>query len=215
MVVLRNFPAPTEELHHVQPNTRVFFESKCLGKGTLYVSKSKLCWLSTSGQGFSLMYPSISVQAISHDVNYFPEPCIFMTVSDKIDEDPNELSSAINSMNVSSNDDEEEESHTLLFIPDDLNMLQAIFTAIEKCSTLNPGPKDVGENILSNIDIEFGNQGLVPVGENILSNIDIQYANRGLDSVGENILSNIDIQFGNPGLDSDEEEDLEEDKNNE
>ncbi|GFQ74089.1 methylosome subunit pICln [Trichonephila clavata] len=202
MVVLRNFPAPTEGLHHVQPNTRVFFESECLGKGTLYISKSTLCWLSTSGQGFSLLYPSISIHAISRDVNNFPEPCIFMIVSDKIDEDPNELSSAINSMNVSSNDDEEEEeSHKLLFVPDDLNMLQAVFTAIKECSALNPGPKD---EYMDDDD-----------GEDIFSNIDIQYGNPGLDPGDrEDIFSNIDIQYGNPGLDSDEE-DLEEDKNDE
>ncbi|GFY69057.1 methylosome subunit pICln [Trichonephila inaurata madagascariensis] len=186
MVVLRNFLPPTEGLHHVQPNTRAFFESECLGKGTLYVSKSTLCWLSTSGQGFSLLYPSIAIHAISRDVNNFPEPCIFMMVNDKIvlDEDPNELSSAMNSMNVSSSDDddEEEETHELLFVPDDLNMLQAVFTAITECSALNPGPKD-------------------------------EYMD---DGDGEAIFPPIDIQYGNPDLDSDEEEEiLDEDKNDE
>ncbi|GFW77446.1 methylosome subunit pICln [Trichonephila clavipes] len=149
-------------------------------------SKHTLCWLSTSGQGFSLLYPSITIHAISRDVNNFPEPCIFMMVSDKIvlDEDPNELSSAMNSMNVSSTDDvdDEEETHELLFVPDDLNMLQAVFTAIKECSALNPGPKD-------------------------------EYMD---DEDGEAIFPPIDIQYGNPDLDSDEEEEvLDEDKNDE
>lgn len=39
MVVLVNFPAPTEGIHHAEPNVTAYFKSKNLGKGTLYIAE--------------------------------------------------------------------------------------------------------------------------------------------------------------------------------
>ncbi|GFT59643.1 methylosome subunit pICln [Nephila pilipes] len=149
MVLMRNFPAPTEGVHHVQPDTRVFFESVCLGKGTLYVSESVLCWLSNDGEGFSFTYPSIRAHAITYDPKAFPEPCVFMITDEGIEQrdDPNELLNAVNDMNVDSDsdsddDDDEDTPREIYFVPDDSNILQAVFTAIQECSALNPSPGD-------------------------------------------------------------------------
>ncbi|GFS77753.1 methylosome subunit pICln [Nephila pilipes] len=164
MVLLRNFPVPTEGVNHVQPNTRAFFKSECLGKGTLYASKSILCWLSSSGEGFSLLYSSIAMHAISFDHRAFPEPCILMMITERImqKEDPNELSSALNSMSVSRGVDKKVELHQLCFVPDDLKMLDTMFDAIRACSTLNPvleieEMEEENGDVFSSIDIQFGN----------------------------------------------------------
>ncbi|GFR21622.1 methylosome subunit pICln [Trichonephila clavata] len=152
MPVLRNFPAPTEGLHHVQPNTRVFSESECLGKGTLYVCESTLCWISTSGEGFLLLYPFFVSFAIDSSE-------IFLKYHGKIVlvEDPNELPNAISSMNVSSADDdeeEEEEYNEIYFVPDDLNALRTMFKAIQHCAVPCWRPEDEGEALEEDKDDE-------------------------------------------------------------
>ncbi|GFR27959.1 methylosome subunit pICln [Trichonephila clavata] len=102
----KRFPAPTEGIHHVQPNTELFFDSKCFGKGTLYITESALCWLSSCGRGISLQYTSIIANAISFSEDNIPGPCFFVTCSEEIvvNEDPDELLGAINSLNVNSDD---------------------------------------------------------------------------------------------------------------
>jgi len=42
-------------------------------------------WLSDSGQGFTLNYPSISLHAISRDQNAFPKPCLYVMFDGKLD----------------------------------------------------------------------------------------------------------------------------------
>ncbi|GIY14138.1 methylosome subunit pICln, partial [Caerostris darwini] len=84
MVFLKNFPAPTEGIHHIEPETRVYFDKECLGKGTVHISENVLCWISSTGSGFSIEYRSITVHAVSIDKANFPEPCIFLMTDGKI-----------------------------------------------------------------------------------------------------------------------------------
>ncbi|GFW77436.1 methylosome subunit pICln [Trichonephila clavipes] len=158
MILVKRFPAPTEGIRHTQPNTKLFFESKCFGKGTLYITESALYWLSSSGTGISLQYPSITSNAISVCQDDFLEPCFFVTCSEKIvlNEDPDELLGAINSLNVSSDDvkkedeeDEEEVPYEIFFVPDDADKLPDIFKAVNECLFLHAAVDDDDERSIS------------------------------------------------------------------
>ncbi|CAL1293673.1 unnamed protein product [Larinioides sclopetarius] len=170
MVLLKNFPAPTEGIHHSEPDTRAYFGDECLGKGTLYISESVLCWLSSDGDGFSLKYPSIYIHAVSKDLNNFPHPCIYLMVDGRIKlgedtsgEETQQLVNAIDSMHVGDGEDEEENTNEIRFVPDNTNMLDTIFRAIMDCQALNPDPEqdddedDDGVVIAPSFNIQVAN----------------------------------------------------------
>ncbi|KAF8767076.1 methylosome subunit pICln-like [Argiope bruennichi] len=144
MVLLKNFPAPTEKVHHTEHNTTAFFENECLGKGTLYISESVLCWLSNDGEGFSLKYQAICFHAVSRDLSKFPHQCLYMMLEKGInigteqDEEEAELTGAIGSLQVGETDDEEDVGKELRFVPDNTQILNTMFRAMLDCQALNP-----------------------------------------------------------------------------
>ena len=73
MSFLRNFLPPwsAEGLWQQQPDTKAVLNGKGLGTGTLYIAESRLSWLGGSGLGFSLEYPTISLHAVSRDLNAY------------------------------------------------------------------------------------------------------------------------------------------------
>jgi len=114
MVVLSSFPPPTEGIKLVQPNTGAFINTRDLGQGTLYIAErlihlvilfifsinlihftcfnpfSRVSWVSaTSGQGFSLEYPHISLHAVSKDPSAFPQECLYLMLDSRLDEPSN------------------------------------------------------------------------------------------------------------------------------
>lgn len=117
MVVLSSFPPPTEGIKLVQPNTGAFINTRDLGQGTLYIAErliyiyilfkfsitrvtennftyskpfSRVSWVSaTSGQGFSLEYPHISLHAVSKDPSAFPQECLYLMLDSRLDEPGN------------------------------------------------------------------------------------------------------------------------------
>ncbi|CAA9998734.1 unnamed protein product [Nesidiocoris tenuis] len=139
MVVITSFSPPTEGIRHQQPATLAVMNKKELGKGTIFIAESQLSWVdSTSGCGFSLEYPHISLHAVSRDPNSFPRECLFVMVDTNID-----FSDArANHENEDDEDDGEDELTELRFVPDDPTALDSMFQAMSECQTLHPDPDD-------------------------------------------------------------------------
>lgn len=136
MVVLTSFPPPTEGIRHQQPNTSVHVSSKDLGKGTLFIAESRVSWVSEESQGFSLEYPSIALHAISRDLNTYPQPCLYLMIDCKIDEDEG------SEISEDSDDDETTAITEIRFIPDDNDALDSMFRAMSECQILHPDAND-------------------------------------------------------------------------
>uniref|UniRef100_A0AC11EUG0 Chloride nucleotide-sensitive channel 1A n=3 Tax=Pecora TaxID=35500 RepID=A0AC11EUG0_SHEEP len=88
MSFLRSFPPPgsAEGLRQQQPDTEAVLNGKGLGTGTLYIAESRLSWLDGSGLGFSLEYPTISLHAVSRDLNAYPREHLYVMVNAKFGE---------------------------------------------------------------------------------------------------------------------------------
>nr|KAF6437263.1 chloride nucleotide-sensitive channel 1A [Molossus molossus] len=85
MSFLKSFPPPgaAEGLRQQQPDTEAVLNGKGLGTGTLYIAESRLSWLDGSGLGFSLEYPTISLHAVSRDLNAYPREHLYVMVNAK------------------------------------------------------------------------------------------------------------------------------------
>uniref|UniRef100_A0A5F8GDN1 Methylosome subunit pICln n=1 Tax=Monodelphis domestica TaxID=13616 RepID=A0A5F8GDN1_MONDO len=83
MSFLKSFPPPSSEdgLRQQQPDTEAVLDGKGLGTGTLYIAESRLSWLDGSGLGFSLDYPTISLHAVSRDLNAYPQEHLYVMVN--------------------------------------------------------------------------------------------------------------------------------------
>lgn len=137
MVVLTSFPPPTQGIKHQQPNTSVHVSSKNLGKGTLFIAETRVSWVSDASQGFSLEYPSIALHAISRDLNTYPQPCLYLMIDSKIDDEGSGMSGE------SDEDDDETTAITeIRFIPDDNSALDSMFRAMSECQILHPDADD-------------------------------------------------------------------------
>ncbi|XP_072466864.1 methylosome subunit pICln isoform X4 [Notamacropus eugenii] len=94
MSFLKSFPPPSPEdgLRQQQPDTEAVLDGKGLGTGTLYIAESRLSWLDGSGIGFSLDYPTISLHAVSRDLNAYPQEHLYVMVNARFgEEEPKEL----------------------------------------------------------------------------------------------------------------------------
>ncbi|KAK7790102.1 hypothetical protein R5R35_005654 [Gryllus longicercus] len=138
MVVVTSFPPPTEGIKHQQPNTSACINQKEIGKGTLYITESRLSWVNgATGQGFSLEYPHIALHAVSRDLTAHPHECLYLMIDTNIEEpEP-----------CNQEEDNEEEGSDLglteiRFIPDDKGMLDAMFHAMSACQALHPDPQE-------------------------------------------------------------------------
>merc|ERR1712137_399630 len=138
MVVLSSFPPPTEGVKLMQSNTGAFINAKDLGRGLLYIAESRVSWVSeSSGQGFSLEYPHISLHAISKDPTAFQHECLYLMLDCQLEE-PEERPG-----NDSDSDAESETKMTeVRFVPEDRGLLEAMFQAMSVCQALHPDPND-------------------------------------------------------------------------
>ena len=69
MVVVTSLGPPEEGIHHKEEGTTTYINEKNIGKGTLYVSESRVSWVGDLGHKFSLEYPHISLHAVSRVCN--------------------------------------------------------------------------------------------------------------------------------------------------
>ncbi|XP_002741509.1 methylosome subunit pICln-like [Saccoglossus kowalevskii] len=131
MVVVTSLPPPTEGIRHKQENTSANIDGKDMGLGTLFITESCLSWTDTSGKGFSLQYPAISLHAVSRDLTAFPHECLYVMVNANLSNEPD------------GSDDETQEPITeMRFVPADKGELDAMFDAMAKCQALHPDEDD-------------------------------------------------------------------------
>uniref|UniRef100_A0A452FNG7 Methylosome subunit pICln n=1 Tax=Capra hircus TaxID=9925 RepID=A0A452FNG7_CAPHI len=130
MSFLRSFPPPgsAEGLRQQQPDTEAVLNGKGLGTGTLYIAESRLSWLDGSGLGFSLEYPTISLHAVSRDLNAYPREHLYVMVNAKFGASFGSI------FQKAVTDDNQNFKFTC--------SVEAMFTAMCECQALHPDPED-------------------------------------------------------------------------
>ncbi|KAM6213750.1 methylosome subunit pICln isoform X2 [Aptenodytes patagonicus] len=141
MSFLKRFPPPAEGVRHQQPDTEAVLAGRTLGAGTLYIAESRLSWLENSGVGFSLDYPTISLHAVSRDLNAYPWEHLYVMVNAKFEEETKEAPMAEGEEEEDSDDDVEPIAE-FRFVPSDKSALEAMFSAMCECQALHPDPDD-------------------------------------------------------------------------
>lgn len=135
MVVMTSFPPPTEGLQHIQEKTEAFVQDKSYGVGTLYIATDRLSWCDSSGQGFSLEYPAISLHAICRDTSQFPHECLYCMLEMPVDDNETDEAS----------DDSTDKVGEIRFVPEDKSILDTMFRALSDCQILHPDPQEEDE----------------------------------------------------------------------
>lgn len=140
MVLLTNFPPPTEGIRLQQVNTSVNIDGKDFGNGTLFITESCVAWQKESdGLGFTLQYPGISLHGVSLDKSAFPQECLYLMLDGKL---PTE---ARQEDDEEDGDDEEGgmPGSEVRFIPTETSCLKEMYQAMSACQALHPDPEDV------------------------------------------------------------------------
>ncbi|KZT68504.1 hypothetical protein DAEQUDRAFT_671393 [Daedalea quercina L-15889] len=104
------------------------FLSEDLSSGTLYVIDSALVFMSASGRGWSVEYPSITLHAISRAES---GPSIYC----QLDE-----AAALADGNAPIDEGVDTEMKELIIVPKDAAALEPIFEALSLCASLHPDP---------------------------------------------------------------------------
>lgn len=168
---------PTEGVRHVQDETVAYVEDDSQGNGSLYITDNVVTWRNSSGQGFSLQYPSISLHAVSRDLNAFPQECLFLMVDGKLSDDADSRQK--------SSDDEDEvvgpfEGDTatteVRFVPTDKGALDAMFNAMSDCQALHPDEQDT-DSEADDFEANYyegveGEDNLTPEGQRTLQHLE-------------------------------------------
>jgi len=119
-------------LRHKEENVSVVLEPELEGfsntDGTLYVLTSVLAFMSTTGVGFQIEYPAITLHAVSRGE---PGPSIYC----QLDESFGQVNGG-----PSASEDEYSEMRELTIIPKNSDTLEAIFEALSQCASLHPDP---------------------------------------------------------------------------
>ncbi|KAJ7646774.1 regulator of volume decrease after cellular swelling-domain-containing protein [Roridomyces roridus] len=100
------------------------FSEQDSAEGTLFVIESVLVFMSTTGRGWQIEYPSITLHAMSRGE---AGPSIYCQLDESVG---------------SSNDDGDAEMRELSIIPMDATSLEPIFDALSHCATLHPDKAD-------------------------------------------------------------------------
>ncbi|KAE8742289.1 hypothetical protein FOCC_FOCC012168 [Frankliniella occidentalis] len=153
MVIITNYvPNAEEVIRHQQDNTAVLMNDRNVGKGTLYISESRVSWVNTSSrEGFTLEYPGISLHAVSRT----PVECLYMMLDTNhlpIEGYNNEKESGDEE---DSDEDPEDGQNTILkFLPDDTAALEAMYQAMSQCQALHPDPDQQSDSDPENIFVD-------------------------------------------------------------
>ncbi|KAM9481296.1 methylosome subunit pICln isoform 2-T2 [Clarias gariepinus] len=176
MVLLKSLPPPAEGVRHQQAETTAVLDGKPLGTGTLYVAEACLSWFDSSGMGFSLDYPTISLHAISRDLSAYSQEHLYVMVNKKLsDENEAEMreKATENEGEEESDNDNEDEDEVITeirFVPSDNAALESMFSAMCDCQALHPDPEDAdseneefeGEDYEEEEEEAVAGQGNVP-----------------------------------------------------
>uniref|UniRef100_A0A8D2B911 Methylosome subunit pICln n=1 Tax=Sciurus vulgaris TaxID=55149 RepID=A0A8D2B911_SCIVU len=140
MSFLKSFlppPGQDEGLRQQQPDTEAVLNGKGLGTRTLYLAESHLSWLDGSGLGFSLEYPTISLHAVSRDLNAYPREHLYVMVNAKFGEESKE---SLADEEEEDSDDDVEPITEFRFVPSDKSALEALLCM--PCSAPDPEEED-------------------------------------------------------------------------
>jgi len=151
IISLHPINEPLEGVQSKHNQTNAVIKATDLGSGTLYVAEECLCWISDNGLGFNLNYPSISLHAISRDLNCFSSECIYLMVDAEISDNITNQNGA----EIREDEDEEDESHIteVRFVPQDKAALETIFQSLSTCQALHPDDEQGGsEDEFENFD---------------------------------------------------------------
>lgn len=117
---------------HFDPALEGFSQDDCKN-GTLYVIESLLAFVSASGAGFTIQYPTITLHAISRAES---GPSIYCQLDES--NSPNQ------------GDDEVTDMRELSIVPVSHDSLESIFEALSVCAALHPDPDaedDMGDDL--------------------------------------------------------------------
>ncbi|KAH9836738.1 regulator of volume decrease after cellular swelling-domain-containing protein [Rhodofomes roseus] len=104
------------------------FPAQDLAHGTLYIIENALVFLSKSGRGWSVEYPSITLHAISRAES---GPSIYC----QLDE-----AAALANGDTTVDEEADTELKELIIAPQDAAALEPIFEALSLCASLHPDP---------------------------------------------------------------------------
>ncbi|KAL5005008.1 hypothetical protein ScPMuIL_018464 [Solemya velum] len=145
-------PPEEDNIRFKGENTTADIDGHNVGAGTLYIAESNVAWTSTSGQGFSLEYPNISLHAVSRDTSSYPQECLYLMLDCKLCEDTERKSE--------SSDEEESPTTDVRFIPADKGVLDAMFSAMSECQALHPDEQDTDSEAEQECEYYDGVEGL-------------------------------------------------------
>ncbi|XP_009583325.1 PREDICTED: methylosome subunit pICln, partial [Fulmarus glacialis] len=106
------------------------------------VTCRRLSWLENSGVGFSLDYPTISLHAVSRDLNAYPWEHLYVMVNAKFEEEESKEAPMAEGEEEEDSDDDVEPIAEFRFVPSDKSALEAMFSAMCECQALHPDPDD-------------------------------------------------------------------------
>ncbi|KAL4608484.1 methylosome subunit pICln-like [Arapaima gigas] len=167
MALLRMVCPPCDGVRHEEPETAAFVDGRGLGSGTLCVAETHVLWFNSSGMGFSVEYPAISLHAISRDPGTHPQEHLYLMVNSRFHEEPETQTKA-----EEEEEEEEEENESsddsrssspiteIRFIPSDKASLESMFSAMCECQALHPDPDDSDSDFEGDeYDVEEAEQG--------------------------------------------------------
>uniref|UniRef100_A0A673SLN8 Methylosome subunit pICln n=1 Tax=Suricata suricatta TaxID=37032 RepID=A0A673SLN8_SURSU len=122
-----SFYSSYEGLWQQQPETEAVLNGKGLGTDG-------------SGLGFSLEYPTISLDAVSRDLNAYPQEHLHAMVNAKFGEESKESVEEEEEGEEGNSNDDVEPIAEFRFVPSDKSALEAMFPAMCECQVLHPDP---------------------------------------------------------------------------
>ncbi|KAF9790279.1 regulator of volume decrease after cellular swelling-domain-containing protein [Thelephora terrestris] len=121
-------------LRFEEPNVSVFFDPPLqdLGpddckRGRLYIIESVLAFMSVTGRGFQIEYPSITLHAISRNESGSSIYC-------QLDETP--------AGDLPAHEEDDTPMRELKIVPERVEALEPIFESMSSCAALHPDPED-------------------------------------------------------------------------
>ncbi|CAE6354037.1 unnamed protein product [Rhizoctonia solani] len=120
-------------LQHKEENVQVTFDPpipdlKTDEKGTLYVIESTLAFVGSSGTGFTVDYPRITLHAVSRGES---GPSVYC-----------QLDESVNGPGASDEEQGDSEMREMKIIPSNPESVEPIFEALSQCAALHPDPND-------------------------------------------------------------------------
>jgi len=135
MVHLHQFPVPLEGIHYQNGHVRALVDTNDLGNGTLYIAESCVSWISSSGDGFLIPYPKMTLHAVSRDPNVHSNDCLYVMVNGYLDDEDAEAE-----VDPENEIDPDEVITEVRFVPDEPEILDLMYSSVQECTLLHPDP---------------------------------------------------------------------------